>query len=57
MAITPGQGMIIDPTGSFSSTDPRSDVWSYLPIPTSEPPCWRRERTGMGPCCSRLAGG
>jgi hypothetical protein len=49
--------MIIDPTGSFSSTDPRSDVWSYLPIPTSEPPCWRRERTGMGPCCSRLAGG
>ena len=36
MAITPGQGMIIDPTGDFSRTDNDSDVWRMLPIPSSE---------------------
>ena len=39
MAIPPGQGMVIDPTGTFSTTDPRSDVWSLLPIPSSELRC------------------
>ncbi len=47
MAITPGQGMIIDPTGTFSSTDPDSDVWNYLPIPTSEPWCCRGGDAGV----------
>jgi hypothetical protein len=36
MAIAPGQGMVIDPTGNFSAAFPDCDVWRLLPIPTSE---------------------
>jgi hypothetical protein len=36
MAVTPGQGVVVDPSGDFSASDPDSDVWRMLPIPSSE---------------------